>query len=126
MRGPAPMAFADDIQDRLYEWSIDVVRFCRTLPSSSEARETGSQLRRASTSASANYRASRRSRSTREWIAKLSIVVEEIDEADHWLQMMSDSGLATPSQNLISECRQLRAILATSLATARRKQFMNS
>lgn len=115
------MSFADDIETRLYELAISVVRFCRTLPNAQEAREMGSQLRRASTSASANYRASRRARSTREWIAKIGVVIEELDECDHWLSMIADSSLAAPPQNLITESRALRAVLAKSAATARKR-----
>lgn len=115
------MSFADDLESRLYQWAIGVLRFCRTLPSSGEARDIESQLRRASTSASANYRASRRARSTREWIAKIGIVIEELDEADHWLAMIEDAGVAHPPQNLRTECRELRAVLAKSAATARKR-----
>jgi four helix bundle protein len=113
------MSFADDLESRLYHWAIGVVRFCRTLPATAEVKEMTSQLRRASTGASANYRASRRARSTKEWIAKIGIVLEELDESDHWLAMMRDSGLAKPPQNLLTECRELRAVLAKSAATAR-------
>jgi four helix bundle protein len=115
------VSFADDLETRLYEQALNVVRFCRTLPSTAEAKELGSQLRRASTSASANYRASRRARSTKEWIAKVGIVLEELDETEHWLSLMTDAGLAAPPQNLLTEGRELRAILAISLTTAKRR-----
>ncbi len=69
----------------------------------------------------AGYRASRRARSTREWIAKIGVVIEELDECDHWLSMISDSSLAAPPQNLITESRALRAVLAKSAATARKR-----
>jgi four helix bundle protein len=115
------VAFADDIQKRLYQFALAVVRFCRTLPDTAEAQETAGQLRRASSSASANYRATRRARSRREWLAKLGIVVEELDESDHWLAKIRDSKLKEVPQNLITECKELRAILARSCATSRRK-----
>ena len=115
------MALADDIEKRLYQFALAVVRFCRTLPDTDEAQETAKQLRRASSSASANYRASRRARSRREWLAKLGIVVEELDESDHWLAKIRDSKLKEVPQNLITECKELRAILAKSCATSRRK-----
>jgi four helix bundle protein len=97
---------------------LAVIRFCRTLPRNDEAREAAGQLRRASKSASANYRASRRARSRNEWRAQLGLALEELDEADHWVSVIADSDLAAPPQNLISECRQLRAILAKSWATS--------
>jgi four helix bundle protein len=113
------VAFADEIETRLKEWSLAVIRFCRTLPASDEARYLGEQLRRAASSSAANYRACRRSRSRSEWIAKLGVVVEELDESDHWFTVMTESAVAAPPQNLIVECRSLRAILAKARATAR-------
>jgi four helix bundle protein len=115
------MSFANDMQRRLYQFALVTGRFCRTLPNTQEAAEASGQLRRASSSASANYRASRRGRSRKEWLAKLGIVVEELDESDHWLALIRDSGLKEPPQNLITECKELRAILAKSCATGRRK-----
>lgn len=114
------MDFRDQLQLRTYDFSIAVIKFCRTLPRSDEARELASQLRRASNGAASNYRASRRGRSRAEWLAKLGVVVEELDEADHWLAVLRDAGIAQPPQNLISECKELLAITATSVTTARR------
>jgi hypothetical protein len=53
-------------------------------------------------------------------LAKLGTVVEELDETDRWLAAIRDSDIKTPPQNLITECQELRAILAKSCATARR------
>ena len=114
------MQFAETLQRRLYAFAIAVIRFCRTLPHTDEAREIARQLRRASTGASANYRASRRGRSRAEWLAKLGVVVEELDEAQHWLGLLRDSGIIAPPQELITECTELVAILTRSLETARR------
>ena len=114
------MSFRAEIQNRLYQLALAVARFCRTLPGSGAAAELSGQLRRSSFSASANYRATRRARSKKEWLSKLGTVVEELDESDHWMAAIRDSDLKTPPQNLITECQELRAILAKSCATARR------
>ena len=116
------MSFANEIQHRLYQLALAVKRFCRTLPNTAEAAEIAGQLRRASSGASANYRAARRGRSRKEWLAKLGTVVEELDESKHWLTMLRDSDVKQPPQNLTTECTELRAILAKSCATARRRQ----
>ena len=110
---------AERIQARLYALALSVIRFCRTLPRTDEARETARQLRRASTGASANYRASRRGRSHAEWLAKLSVVVEELDETDHWLSLLADARIAQPPQEMITECKELLAILTKSVDTGR-------
>lgn len=113
------MSFAETIQLRVYAFALAIIRFCRTLPRTDEAREIARQLRRASTGASANFRASRRGRSRAEWLAKLSVAIEELDEADHWLTLLADAGIACPPQKLHRECKELVAILTTSAATAR-------
>ena len=120
------MDFADRLQQRTYAFCLDIIRFCRTLPRTDEAREVARQLRRASSGASANYRACRRGRSRAEWLAKLGVVLEELDEADHWLSVLREVPIADPPQNLITECRELRAVVATSITTARRDTNSNS
>lgn len=50
----------------------------------------GKQLMRSGTSVAANYRAVCRSRSKAEFVAKIGVVVEEIDETVFWLELLSD------------------------------------
>lgn len=113
------MDYPELLQQRTYVFSIGVIRFCRTLPCTDEAREVASQLRRASNSAAANYKASRRGRSRAEWFAKMGIVLEEIDEADHWMSVLRDVPIQSPSQDLITECQEIRRIIAKSISTGR-------
>ncbi|PYR57898.1 MAG: four helix bundle protein [Acidobacteria bacterium] len=113
------MSFADDLEGRLSKFARATISFCRTLPCTDEAREWGGQLRRASTSASASYRASRRGKSKADWLNKIADTVEELDECDMWFSTLEASQLASPPQKLRSEARELRAILAKSLATGR-------
>jgi four helix bundle protein len=71
---------------------------------------------------SANYRATARSRSRAEWIAKLGTVVEEADESVHWLEFIVASKFATAPRvaPLLAEANELRNIFAASYATSRR------
>ena len=50
---------------------------------------------RAGTSVAANYRAVCRARSCAEFIAKLGTVVEETDETVFWLELLTESGIAS-------------------------------
>jgi four helix bundle protein len=80
------------------------------------------QLSKSATSVSANHRAVRRARSTREFASKLQVVNEEIDEAVHWLELLESSGHATDADRLvrtITEARQLRAMFAAARRTTR-------
>jgi four helix bundle protein len=89
-----------------------------------EAQELGRQLLRAGTGVSANYRAAGRARSRKEFIARLSVVVEEADESEHWLDLLDEAGLGTGAEldALKDEAAQLRAIFYQSIVTARANQ----
>ncbi len=53
-------------------------------------REIGRQLLRSGMSVGANTRAAFRGRSTKEFKAKLGIVIEEADESSYWLELLSE------------------------------------
>ena len=74
-----------DLHERTRLFAIAVVKFCRALPQTDEAREAAGQLRRAANAVRSNYRAARRGRSRAEFQAKLGTVFEEADECAGWL-----------------------------------------
>lgn len=84
------------------------------------------QLQGCGTSVASNYHAACRSQSRAQFVAKLSICVEEADECVGWLHKIAEAGLAKPEelQPLREEARELLAILAASRKTAsgRRRQ----
>lgn len=66
----------------------------------------------------------RRSRSTKEFAAKLQIVAEESDECVLWLELLRDAGASQLAeiQRLLSEALELRAVFNKSKSTLRRKR----
>ena len=80
-------------------FALDIIRLFQSLPKTDEARILGKQLLRSATSIASNYRASCRARSEAEFFSKISIVVEEADEALFWLVLLLESGIAD-SENL--------------------------
>src|SRR5688572_24357958 len=99
------MSFADDLQERLHVFALDCVSFVRALPCTDEGREWGGQLRRASTAASAIYRASRRAKSKPDWLDKIADALEELDECDEWFLTIEDAPLAAVPQTAIRRPR---------------------
>jgi four helix bundle protein len=95
--------------------------FSARFPFSSKGWRAADQFYRASSSATLNYCAAKRGRTTDEFIAKLGTVVEEIDEAVRWLEHMRDVGIPV-DRDLLSEAEQLRRIWGASLGTARRNE----
>ena len=65
---------------------------CFALPKNVEGQVLGRQLLRAGTSVAANYRATCRARSHAEFISKMSVVLEEVDESSFWLELLADAG----------------------------------
>jgi four helix bundle protein len=93
------------------------------MPASEEGRIITRQLLRSGTSTAANYRATGRSRSRAEFLARLGVVVEEADETLFWLELVEEAGILSPGQlaAVRREAEELMAIFAASLRTARRR-----
>src|SRR5207248_10084752 len=117
-----------ELRDRTMRFAVRLVRFCRTLPHTWEARQIGSQLLNCGTSVAMNYRSATRGRSRAEFIAKLGIVVEEADESVGWLELMTAVSLGRPEELgwPLSESRELLAILSASQKTAKENRQRDS
>ena len=110
-----------DLIGRAQRYAAAAFAFFERFPFSSKGWHAADQFYRASSSATSNYCAAKRGRSTAEFIAKLGTVVEEIDEAVRWLEHMRDVNIAI-DPDLHSEAEQLRRIWGASLGTARRNE----
>ena len=97
------------------------IRFCRTLPSTSEGRCLGGQLFDSGTSVGSNYRAVCRARSRADFIAKLGIVIEEADESEYWLDLITATSIMPSgvTRTLRQEALELVSIFTASQKTAR-------
>ena len=112
---------SDQLISRNKQFVLSVIQLVRSLPKSNEAQIMGKQLLRSATSTAANYRAACRSRSKAEFLAKLSIVVEEIDESNFWIDLLIDSKITNgqEAKNLLNESLELIKIYSSSRKSAR-------
>ena len=110
------------LRARSRQFALRVIRLCRLLPRTPEARLIGDQLLRSGTSVAANYRAACRARSRAEFSAKVGTVVEEADETVFWLELLVEAEILPEDQvrDVLDEANQLLAIFAASRETARR------
>ena len=115
---------AQDLRDRSHRFALDIISFCKTLPTDSDSRQISDQLHDAANSVAMNYRAACRARSPAEFIAKICTTVEEADEAQGWLETLIESGTAsTPeARRLLLESTELPKIFAASKRTSIRNQ----
>ncbi len=107
-----------DLRERTRLFALSVVKFCRTLPKTDEAKEAARQLREAANSARSNYRTSRKGRSREEFQSKLQVACEEADESVDWLEYLQDAKIKSDPA-LLQEGREIASILTTAVKTAR-------
>jgi four helix bundle protein len=115
-------AFVTDLKVRSRAFAVNVVVACREYPRTIEAYVVAKQLIRAATGVASNYRAACRARSRAEFVSRMSVVCEEADESQLWLDITVAARIAAipTMQALLSEASELTAIFTTSRDTAKR------
>ena len=110
-----------ELRDRTDCFSVDIITFCRSLlPADPLTLRLIGQLQDSGTSMASNYHAACRAQSRAQFVAKLSIAVEEADECVGWLHKLVTARIV-PAERLASlqqEASELLAILSASRKTA--------
>lgn len=110
----------EELQERSLDFAVAVRPFGQRVSAVPDFKRTGQQLIDCAASLAANYRAACRARSRAEFISKLGTVAEEADETVYWLEYLARTGTILPGHaDLLAEAKELRAIFAASLGTAR-------
>jgi four helix bundle protein len=111
-----------DLKARTKLFAIEILHLIDDLPKKKSSSIISYQLGRSGSSVAANYRASQRAKSTKDFINKLKISEEECDESKFWLEILIESGLADTPQlrELLIEADELLAILVASIQKTRR------
>ncbi len=106
-----------DIVERTKAFALRVIRLYAALPKNTLAQTLGKQLLRSGTSVGAQCREGRRARSNAEFITKLEIALQELDETGYWLELLVEANVL-PERRLKllqQEANELIAILVTSV-----------
>ena len=108
------IAYREELKARLRLFSLKLIELSKNTPFSSESKVLMNQLLRSGTSVYANYRAACRARSKAEFFSKLSIVVEEADETEMWLDLViaSQVNVSELAKNLYTESLEILKIMA--------------
>jgi four helix bundle protein len=109
------MGKSNDLMERLFSFSVDVIMFLRSIPDSPEARVIKNQLIKSATSCGANYEESQAGISRREFKNKVAISLKEIREANYWLRIILKTELTRDDRlpSLIKESSELKSILGS-------------
>jgi four helix bundle protein len=113
-----------DLEERLLEYAVRIIRLVDALPASPAGRHVGNQLLRCGTSPLANHGEVQGAESRRDFIHKLGLCLKEIREARRWLRLVHRVPLVPPRKidPLIVETEALIKIFAASIRTAKRNK----
>ncbi|MDZ7363134.1 MAG: four helix bundle protein [candidate division KSB1 bacterium] len=114
------MAKGDDIQERLIDFAVGIVKQSSALPKTKAGNHIAGQLLRCGTSPAPNYGEARGAESTNDFIHKLGIVLKELNESGIWLEIIKRSEMLALEvlQPLMQECTELAKIISSSIRTA--------
>lgn len=118
-------SFADELQQRLIQLAVRVLRVGDALPKTVAGRHIAQQIIRSGTAPAPNYAEARAAESAGDFVHKLGIVEKELNETAVWLailiaaEMMSARLLA----DLQDETHQLCKIIHASIATAKKRRL---
>ena len=111
----------EELKDRFRKFSVRIIRMVNSMPNTIASTAIAKQIIRSGTSPSANYRAACLAKSNKDFLNKLKIVEEEIDETEHWLGLIMDADILPVDkvQSLYEECVELKRIIIKSITTTK-------
>ena len=117
------MAKGDDIQERLINFAVEIIKLCSKLPKTRAGNHVAGQLLRCGTAGAPNYGEARGAESSRDFVHKLGIVFKELNESNIWLEIIKRSKML-PTEVVLpiaNECTELCKIISTSIRTVGKK-----
>lgn len=106
--------FAEDLKNRTKQLALNTLFILTNVHSSNVSSVLVRQLTKSATSIGANYRSALRGKSKADFVSKLSVVIEESDEALYWLELLFESKMITKSdfENLHKETNEILLIMS--------------
>jgi len=122
MEASEKIAYREELNARLRRFALNLIELSKQTSFNSVSKVLMNQLLRSRTSVYANYRAACRARSKAEFFGKLSIVVEEADETEMWLDLViaskvNESDLAKSLYNESLEILKIMSKARKSLSS---------
>ncbi|MFH1213891.1 MAG: four helix bundle protein [Candidatus Neomarinimicrobiota bacterium] len=117
---------SEELKRRTKQFAHRCVKLALALPKNTVGNHLRSQLVRCATSVAANYRATLLSQTKASFIAKISIVIEESDESEFWLEFIIDEDLIKKElvMQLLNEAHELSSIFIASRKTAQKNRYL--
>lgn len=118
-----------DLEDRLIEFAVRIIRMVESLPPSKIGEHITGQIVRSGTSPAPNYGEAQSAESRSDFIHKMKVCLKELRETKVWLRIIVKAKLIKPASNLeplIDENNQLISIFVSSIKTAKQKDQKSS
>ena len=119
-----PLTRPSDLKSRTKQFALRVIQLYSALPNSTPAQVIGRQLLRSGTSVGAQYREAIRSRSDAEYISKVIVALQELEETVYWFELLIEARTVGKSRlaDLLCEADELTAILVSCFKKSRSRQ----
>jgi four helix bundle protein len=104
-----------ELRKRTRDFALRIIRLYGALPKTAEAQVIGKQVLRSGTSVGAHYREASRARSDAEFISKIGVALQEMDETAYWVELLTEAEIITADKlkALQQEVDELIAIFTT-------------
>ena len=112
-----------ELKFRLKQFSLRIIRLVDEMPYSVSSKALANQIMRSGTSPYANYCAACIAKSDKDFLNKLKMVEEELDETSHWLELIGESGIKKQEslKDLYDENLELLKIIVASIVTVKNR-----
>jgi len=106
-----------DLEDRIFNFAVEVIKFLKTLKHSEENNVIRYQLAKAATSIGANYEEAQSAFSRDDFKYKIGICLKEAKESNYWLRIIKTAGLSEGDElgYLINESTEIKNIFGSIL-----------
>ena len=117
-----PPSRADELEERLIDFAVRIVKLSANLPRTSAGRHIAGQILRSGTSPAPNYGEARGAESHADFVHKLRVVLKELNETSIWLRIIERSQLLRKEliRDIVQENTELCRIFAATLKSTRR------
>lgn len=105
----------EDLRSRTKQFALRIIRMYSSLPQNQVAQVLGKQALRSGTSIGAHYREANRARSDAEFLSKVRLALQELDETAYWLELLIEAEIVPIAKlgDLLRETDELLAIFVT-------------
>ena len=114
-----------DLEDRLLDFSVRIIRLVDALPNTRAANHIAGQLLRCGTSPYGNHGEVEAAESRKDFVHKLKICLKELKETRRWLRLIAKSGML-PKPKITALLSETEELIKISFQVSERPKGMRN